>query len=262
MHEILRQLEPGAFVLDLGCSAGSFHANETRATTVRLDLEHSPNHPGGFFVQGDAARLPFADQTFAAVISNHSLEHIENLECALNEVRRVLRPDGALYVAVPDSTTLTDRIYRWLANGGGHVNPFREESDLVATIAGKTGLELRGTRVLYSSLSFLNERHSPRPRPLRLLLFGGGAEWTLFLFVLLSRKLDQLFGTRTSIYGWATYYGKVECMDLAPRANVCLRCGSGTPLELLQQATPRQRMLFFKTYTCPCCSAVNPLIAS
>src|SRR4051812_30871317 len=129
MHEILRHLPAGSFVLDLGCRTGSFPESDTAARVVRVDRDFGP---GARFVQGDAAKLPFADGTFAAVISNHSLEHFDNLAGALSEIRRVISPDGALYIAVPDATTLTDRIYRWLASGGGHVNAFTSAAETEA----------------------------------------------------------------------------------------------------------------------------------
>ena len=39
MNEILARLPVGAFVLDLGCCAGSFPDSATAATAVRVDLE-------------------------------------------------------------------------------------------------------------------------------------------------------------------------------------------------------------------------------
>ena len=67
------------------------------------------------------ASLPFQDASFDAVISNHSLEHFEQLQPALQELGRVLRPNGSIFIAVPDASTFADRLYRWLARGGGHV---------------------------------------------------------------------------------------------------------------------------------------------
>jgi SAM-dependent methyltransferase len=124
MHEILRHLSPGSFVLDLGSAQGSFDSDSTMATIVRLDraAQHTPSDPN--FVQGDASDLPFADQTFAAVIANHSLEHIDHLDRSIHEIGRVLRQNGCLFVSVPDASTVTDKLYRWLARGGGHVNAF------------------------------------------------------------------------------------------------------------------------------------------
>src|SRR6516162_1365450 len=106
MQEILNQLAEGSRVLDLGCDEGSFPASRTRAATVRLDRD-LPGRRDSAFVQGDAALLPFANASFAAVISNHSLEHFENLDSVLREIGRIVRRDGALFVAVPDAATLT-----------------------------------------------------------------------------------------------------------------------------------------------------------
>jgi SAM-dependent methyltransferase len=52
-----------------------------------LDLEKEP--------------LPFASETFSAVIASHVLEHLENAPAALAECYRVLAPGGALVVGVP-----------------------------------------------------------------------------------------------------------------------------------------------------------------
>ena len=88
MHEILRNLNPGSFVLDLGCGRGSFGADATKATVVRFDRAAPDRSPDALFVQGDARELPFASHTLAAVIANHSLEHIEELGRSLNEIGR------------------------------------------------------------------------------------------------------------------------------------------------------------------------------
>ena len=41
------------------------------------------------------------------------------------------------------------------------------------------------------------------------------------------RLLDRAFGTQTSVYGWAYYFGAVvEEVETAPRTNVCLACGA------------------------------------
>jgi len=47
----------------------------------------------------DAQAIPFGHETFDAVIANHMLYHIEDLDGALREVHRVLLPDGRFYAA-------------------------------------------------------------------------------------------------------------------------------------------------------------------
>lgn len=253
MHEILKSLAPTAFVLDLGCAGGSFLSGATAATVIRFDRE-GPRLQDGLFVQGDAARLPFADKSFDAVISNHSLEHLDKLEDSLREIGRVIRPHGALFVAVPDASTFTDKLYRWLARGGGHVNAFTSSDQLARAIAEATGLPHVATRTLCSSLSFLNRRNSPRPRPRRLIPLGAGYEWSLFLYVWASRRLDRWLDLRTGVYGWALYFGAVRGnIDTATSVNVCIRCGSGTRASLLK---PVFRGI--PVYRCPDCGATNP----
>lgn len=237
MHEILRSLRPGDRVLDLGCASGSFPAEATLADVVRIDRD-VPRDVGkdAVFVQGDAAGLPFVRGAFDAVISNHSLEHFADLPGALREIGRAIRPGGSLFVAAPDASTLTDRLYRWLAKGGGHLNAFTSQDETAAMIGNATGLSHVGTRVLCSSLSFLNRRNSPRPAPRRLLLLGAGYEWSLWLYVLFSRQLDRLLKTRLSIYGWAFYFGNVPgSVDAETWMNVSIRCGSGASAARLER---------------------------
>jgi SAM-dependent methyltransferase len=260
MHEILRNLQAGARVLDLGCDEGSFPQEATPATVVRVDREAPENRTDGArFVQSDAGKLPFPDRTFSAVISNHSLEHFSDLADALREMGRVTSANGSLFVAVPDSSTLTDKVYRWLAKGGGHVNAFTSPLEVAAAIEGATGLPLVATRVLCSSLSFLNRRNV-RGWPRRLLLLGGGYEWSLFVYAWLSRRLDRWLKTRTSIYGWAFYFGHiVESIDTQTWVNVCIRCGSGcSASNLMSQALVQLKFAGLRIYRCPCCGATNP----
>src|SRR5689334_15172904 len=128
MHEIFRSMPPGGRVLDLGCARGSFRAEECPGTVIRSDLELRAETPlGGLVCCCDAQSLPFASESFDAVILNHSLEHITDPKAVLSEIRRVMRRPGYLYVAVPDASPLTDRLYRWIARGGGHVNFFSDE---------------------------------------------------------------------------------------------------------------------------------------
>ncbi|MBZ5612167.1 MAG: class I SAM-dependent methyltransferase [Acidobacteriia bacterium] len=255
MNELLEALPPDALVLDLGCAGGSFRASGKSLTVVRIDLEAAkPAMPN--FAQADAARLPFRDHCFDLVVSNHSLEHFENLTGALQEIGRVAKPSAALYVSVPDATTFTDRLYRWLARGGGHVNAFSSAEDLAARIQAATRLKHVATRTLCTSLSFLNRKNSRTRRPRKLLLLGDGTQTSLHLFSFFSRLSDRWLHTRLSIYGWAFYFGNATApIDRHPWTNVCIRCGSGHPSESLRHV--RVRRLFVPGYSCPDCGTWN-----
>ena len=49
----------------------------------------------------DAARLPFPDNTFDAIVSINVFEHIEQLEAAIYEAHRVLSPGGTAFLYLP-----------------------------------------------------------------------------------------------------------------------------------------------------------------
>jgi ubiquinone/menaquinone biosynthesis C-methylase UbiE len=58
---------------------------------------------------GDAERLPYADGTFDLVVGHAFLHHLPDVERAIVEMRRVLRPGGAVLLA-GEPTRLGDRI--------------------------------------------------------------------------------------------------------------------------------------------------------
>ena len=256
MHEILTQVGPAGTILDLGCGAGSFPS--TQATIIRMDRE-AHRDVGDLFVIADATSLPLPDNRLQAVICNHSLEHIVDFERALEEIGRTLQPNGALFVSVPDASTFTDHLYRWLASGGGHVNSFRHASTVAHQIESLTGLRHVGTRNLFSSLSFLHPDNRPSKPPFKLRLLGGGRAWSLRLYTLFSRWSDRFLGSRLSLYGWAMYFGEgMESIQTRGWPSVCIRCGAGIPSDqLLTQARVYRRWGLLRCYDCPNCTTWN-----
>lgn len=257
MHEILENFGPGQRILDLGSGAGSFPSDFGPFISIRADLD-APTTPTENFAQADAAQLPFPDHVFDAVISNHSLEHIHDLAGALQEIGRVVKPTGALYVAVPDASTFCDRLYRWLARGGGHVNGFVSSEKIAATIAYATHLPHVETRTLFTSLSYLNRRNFRVHSPRRLLLAGNGTELSLHLFTWFARLSDRLFGTRLSVYGWALYFGTFPVpIETDVWTNVCINCGAGAQSEWLRHVKAVRHRLLLPVYRCPSCGTTN-----
>lgn len=259
MHEILRHLPENARVLDLGSRSGSFDASIYPVRAVRVDLEIPSGSACVGFVRADASSLPFSAASFDAVIANHSLEHFERLVPALQELNRVLQPHGSIFVAVPDASTFADRLYRWLARGGGHVNAFRSRIELVALLERYTGFPFVGGRLLTASLSVLNPKNRTGRAPRKLILLGGGREGLLVLWSLISRLSDRWLGTRLSLYGWALYFGDLhEEVDTNRWWNVCVRCGSGSASEWLESlGVVKRNGWLIRGYACRACGAWN-----
>jgi SAM-dependent methyltransferase len=230
LDEILSHLPADARVLDLGCRDGSFAAAEYPFLTVRVDAERKGHLPN--FVQADSVHLPFRSSSFDAVILNHVLEHLTQLKPSLQEIGRVVKKTGAVFVSVPDATTLSDRLYRKVfLNRGGHVNLFGSAKDIEKSLAWYFGLPHVATRTLHTSFNFLNRANTRGTR--RQMRFGGFPEPILVLTNAMTRLIDRWFSTRTSVYGWAFYFGTVgETVDTKPLVNVCVRCGQGYPQML------------------------------
>ena len=257
VHEILSTLRRGAIVLDLGSGPGSFALGDNSIRAVRIDRELE-RLSGPLAVQANAAQLPFAADVFDAIVSNHSLEHFDDLSGALQEVARVLKSGGGLYIGVPDASTMSDRLYRWLARGGGHVNPFTSARDLAARIE-KMGIPHVATRTLCTSFAYLN-RHNPGSRgSRRIWLLGGGTELSLLAITYIASLADRFLKTRLRVYGWAFYFGNIEGpVDCRTWTNVCIRCGAGYSSDWLRfERGLVRRYGIFPLYQCPQCGTNN-----
>lgn len=80
--------------IDIGC--GSNKDPRADVGVDRLDL------PGvDVICDFENSRLPFDNCSAELVVTNHTLEHVENLEGLLREIHRILRPSGCLEVTVP-----------------------------------------------------------------------------------------------------------------------------------------------------------------
>lgn len=100
-------LPPHPRVLDLGCGTGAvLNRLVETAEAVGVDmsdqaLEYSAQRGLPNLVRGRGESLPFASDTFDAVIALDVFEHIEDDAAAIREARRVLKPGGTLVMSVP-----------------------------------------------------------------------------------------------------------------------------------------------------------------
>ena len=53
----------------------------------------------------DDENLPFRDDSFDLVISHHVIEHVNDQLAHLLELKRVLKPEGRLYLGCPNKTS-------------------------------------------------------------------------------------------------------------------------------------------------------------
>ena len=267
----LEELAPSARILDLGCGSGSLTAQLAGRNLTGIDVDASALANAKFpCACADSHRLPFAGAGFDLVICHHSLEHFHDIPGTIREIRRVLRPSGHLFVTVPDGQSFSDRLYRFLLCGGGHLQCFTFES-IVGQIESGTGLHLAGWKELSTSFIFVDKRNFvpaprgalPGPLPRRMRWLGVLPSWffssaRLFLN-LATRMMDRWLPTQSSRYGWALAFTpeKRPPEEEPGSLNVCMFCGAGLYQDGLdQEPTERVAWLF---YRCPYCSGVNYL---
>jgi ubiquinone/menaquinone biosynthesis C-methylase UbiE len=138
----------GKNVLEVSCGHGGGASYLVRtlgpASYTGLDLNPAGidfcrkrhNLPGLDFVQGNAENLPFADQSFDAVINIEASINYPSLPRFLAEVARVLRPGGHFLYA---DCFRRDRIAKWEQDLGGA--PMRLVSERVISEQVAHGLE-------------------------------------------------------------------------------------------------------------------------
>ena len=145
-------------VLDLGCGKGHTAKALTKAhvtSLVQCDLSEemlkiSFTHPDipTKKLTVDEEFLPFAENTFDAVLSNLSLHWVNDLPGVFQQVKSCLKDDGMFLMGLLGGETLFElRCSLQLAEleveggFGPHISPFTEMTD-IGNIASRTGFNL------------------------------------------------------------------------------------------------------------------------
>ena len=257
LHETLEDAEAYARVLDAGCGPGSWsYDRRTDLRIVSFDVKYPPGPPAKAphvaVFRGDLARLPLRDRSFDLTVCHYVLEHVESLEPCCDELARVTRPGGRLYLAVPRSASFDDRLYRfagWFAKIA--LLKFRKR------LEHKQRFDLEKLLRLFTARGF---------EPVALARVPAGFSW------MNDPRVKPLQGPFTDALAWLH---RAAGIDLAREANfvmsfrmdggsrahafpsqrrvthVCRTCGEHSVLD-----PPRP---WPRRWTCPWCGEGNPL---
>lgn len=121
--ELLKQvaLHDGDSVLDVACGNGALLgalSNKAAIHAFGVDLSENmvaaaqERHPRFTFEVSPCVPLPFADNSMDVITVSCAFHHFEDPRAFGQECRRVLKPNGTLYMAEP----FFSPVLRWLAN--------------------------------------------------------------------------------------------------------------------------------------------------
>jgi len=108
---LIKRFSPQGLGLEIGCGARTISPTNR---TILSDAfsEHGVHHSiAQVFFKGDT--IPFENDSFDFLLSEHVLEHITDPIRSLHECIRVLKPNGHLFVFLPHKERTNDR-YREL----------------------------------------------------------------------------------------------------------------------------------------------------
>jgi SAM-dependent methyltransferase len=103
-------------ILDLGCGMDKYPG--------AIGADKNPATAADVICHIDKGALPFRDDAFDQVRAVHLIEHVADVIQTMEELHRVTRPGGSIYIVTPhytDASSFTDPTHRW------HLNSFSFE---------------------------------------------------------------------------------------------------------------------------------------
>lgn len=114
------QSPPASSILEIGCGVGNVmeHLREVKRFGVDLSFRMVARsrerlRNGIVVLQADGQKLPFSSRAFDGIVCTEVLEHVENPDLVLDEIRRVAKPQGRIVLSIPNED-LINRLKRWV----------------------------------------------------------------------------------------------------------------------------------------------------
>jgi SAM-dependent methyltransferase len=140
----------GARVLDYGCGhagyLGDFHHREVAISGAEIaDYAVKACRSHGYDVRkvDDLSRIPFNEGEFDIVYLMQVFEHLRDPHEFFQELTRILKSGGMLYLAVPNAASIWRRVFRhnWVSGWFAPFHLFHYRCDILEKLAGQHGFE-------------------------------------------------------------------------------------------------------------------------
>ena len=164
IHSFLRLLDRGlktyldgskpGSLLDVGCGNGDFlfqmknrHWEVTGVDSDPGAVQFARQQYGLNVLQGNVMNVHLPSDSFDAITMNHVIEHVADPIDVLNECKRLLKDDGIILIATPNSKSLGSKIFEstWV-----HWDPPRHlfvfSAETLSICAERSGLRILDVR--------------------------------------------------------------------------------------------------------------------
>lgn len=119
---LIEKLSPKGNLLDIGCGTGNFLAsaknNGWNITGIETDADaRNIAHQKCSTTIFDEEQLDVLESQFNIITMWHVLEHVHELKQRISQLKRLLKPDGSLIIAVPNCASYDAQHYKefWAA---------------------------------------------------------------------------------------------------------------------------------------------------
>jgi SAM-dependent methyltransferase len=251
LHELIAAASPGARLLDAGSGPGSWrYAERPDLIVTGFDLKFPPGPPpraaNAAVFRGDLARLAIRDEIFDLTVCHYVLEHVTELGTCCDELVRVTRTGGRLYLAVPRSASFDDRLYRFAGYFAKYAlgkfqkrieHQQRFDLQKLLDLFYARGMELEAHAVVPAGFSWMNDA---RTKPLQ-----GPFTATL-------ARLHRAIGLDLArAANFVMTFRKIGRRGVRRVTHVCRECGEHSVI-VRQESWPSR-------WRCPWCGKENPL---
>lgn len=174
-------------LLDIGCGTGYYAATMQQRgwKTVGIEKNESAakfaNEQHGVDVLAPDELVRFEDGRFDAITLWHVLEHLQDLQLTVDTLKRILKPDGTLIVALPNQQSYDARHYmsHWAAwDVPRHLWHFSPET--FGLLMRKNGFKvIRKKKMPFDGfyISMLSEKYKKSTLPLISGFYHGFVGW-------------------------------------------------------------------------------------
>jgi 2-polyprenyl-3-methyl-5-hydroxy-6-metoxy-1,4-benzoquinol methylase len=110
-------------ILDIGCATGEFlnHCKSKKWNVLGIEPNESARRDGienySLVIEDETHLSTISQSSFDVITMWHVLEHVPLLNERMDQLQKLLRPDGYLFIAVPNANSLDAKLYNsfWAA---------------------------------------------------------------------------------------------------------------------------------------------------